>query len=447
MASPVDSYEFCSSFDDTYPYPSSATRGPREYQKYLGPCLFEPQQVKSSHSACQPQAKFSPSEGQRPRSSGQVGRSRQRIRQVARPGARRIWPTSKPAVDELRLNNSGSDSLDLQGMVLHGSRLHVSPQEAWRVPLCPRQSAEDSLLTTEESTFPFECLPEREDRHPHMSWASSVASGVEVVSEISGPLSPGNKPQLASFQEQPEQNSQRKIEMTWSSVVAAEPEAVPDIAEPLSSASVNTTQLVFLGHRSLSASQRGRLGISAHPPGRSASATGLHRSSETSHVHAMRLSAGESTSLTIRGTQVASEALFEPVTVQASPDHCTPTARLGWTKLGFSQPVWTPTSAILDHAKLIKHAPPLGSSLEQVLFERRHISVKACNNASSRPSTPSPGIQWRQQSQQQSAQALQELELARRRRPPTPTLESTRPLAELTRRLQNEGLELAARCD
>eukprot|EP00930_Biecheleria_cincta_P039934 TRINITY_DN27404_c0_g1_i1.p1 TRINITY_DN27404_c0_g1~~TRINITY_DN27404_c0_g1_i1.p1 ORF type:complete len:460 (-),score=52.29 TRINITY_DN27404_c0_g1_i1:82-1461(-) len=459
MATSVDSDEFCSSLDDTYPSPAS--RAPREYQKYLGPCLFGPQQLKSSRSACQPQVKFSQlacqPEVQRPRSSGQKGCSR---RQVARPAARRIWPTGRPAADELRVNNSGNDSLDLESMVLHGSRLHASPQEAWRVPPCPQQSAEDSLLTTEES-FPFEGLPEpfarQESAEEPRQWhegepePGSIASGgAEVVSENSGLLSPasGNKSQLASFQEQPEQKSQRQLEMTWSSVVAAEPESVPKLAGPLNSTFVNTTQLVFLGNRSLSASQRGRLGTSAHPPGRSVSTSALHyRTSETSQGCATSSCVCESTSLTIRGTQMANETLFEPVTVQASTDHCSPTARMGWTKLENLQPVRAHSSICLDHAKLVKHAPPLGCSLEQVLFERRHISVKACNGVSSRPSTPSPGIPWRPQSQQQSAQALQELELVRSRRPSTPTLESTRPLAKLTRRLQNEGPELAAMCD
>lgn len=460
MSTSVDSDTFCSSLGDAYP--SASSRGAQEYNKYLGPCLFGSKQVSLTHSACRP-------EGQRPRSSGQISHSRQRIRQAARVGVRRIRPISKPVVHEVRVENSGSDSLDLQSMVLHGSRLQVSPEEVWRMPACPHQSAEDSLLTMEESAFPFECLPEpsagqesaqepkqwqqeqpehKFQRYAHLSCASSVASVGEVVSEISGPLSPasGNRSQLASPQEQPEQKCQRQVELSWASVVDAEAAVAPEIGEPVSPASVNTTQLVFLGQRSLSASHRGRLGISTHPLERSASTGALHRSREISHRQAASLCVGDSTSLTVRGTHMGSEAGFEPVTAQASLDRSSATGRLGWTKLGFTQSTQAPSSVILDHAKLVKHAPPLGCSLEQVLFKRRHISVKACNTVSSRPSTPSPGIPWRQQSQQQSAQALQELELVRRR-PPTPTIQGTRPLTELTMRLQNEGPEIAARCD
>lgn len=456
MSASVDSDAFYSSVDDAYP--SASSRPAREYKKYLGPCLFRFQQISLTRPPCR-------HEGQRPRS---FGHPRQRIRQAATVGVRRKGPISKPVVDELQVENSGSDSLDLQGTVLHGSRIQASPQKVWRMPACPQQSAEDSLLTAGESTFPFECLPEpsaREEsaeepkqwqqeqpehkfqRHAHLSWASSVASVGEVASEISGRLSPatGNKSQLASLQEQPEQKCQRQVELSLASVVDAEAQVAPEIREPASTVSVNTTQLVFLGAQSLSASFRARLGTSAHLLERSASTGALHRRREISQTLAASLcmgdSTGDSTSLSVRGTQVASEAVFEPATAQASLDHSSATGRLGWTKLGFTQSTQAPSPAILDHAKLVKHAPPLGCSLEQVLFKRGHISVNERNIVSSRPSTPSPGIPWRQQSQQKSAQAVQELEFVRRR-PRTATIEGTRPLAELTLRLQNEGLTM-----
>jgi len=339
----------------------------------------------------------------RRRGPPQVPRSKQQLAQAnAWEGRQKGLPG--PVADEV-LRSPPPDPSDLLArMALHGAKLQSLPQQ----PKVPR--------------------PCEEERGPG-----------PIVSEAAEDLQPDISEEAGTFRvDAPPDTSDEVFPWVPQSEKASWKDQLPSPDEPL----------VYLGQRSMSASARRRPN-SGNRLSRATSAGSLTASPEALHAHEQRLPvedvgmsvlgkavsgrkhAGDAAARTEQAdfvSELQSEA--SPSLASGSPSRWTLLAPLQQSS---SAPGLLAQPPLMDRAKLVKHRPPTGKSLEQVLWLRHRSVLAAVSAASYLPPKAEHTMIWHSQKQEGEAKMALELH-AESPSPPLPL--QPRPLSELTQRLQ-----------